>query len=617
MNEYGNVIPLAALQFANRVVGENGFILNVETGVAREVVAHLSVAVHPRGVNFGQETLDFIDEDPLHNVGAVYDVMSWLTGGRALAIQAPQMSGRIVAGGSFQRVETPETQEYLDALYEELVAQFAAATGLPETIIRSQFPRSSMEQYLSGFAYQSAYAGGTEVTLSEFLDLYRDPANWQRLDFLVEARFEDTNIPGLYSVTSLSGNAYSEQLLPPVPAAATPVSAVPSDQVYADTDIRYTGIQPEYWWREVVRTHDADAFWPETGILAVLGLQHDAAVCVALDKRLTPPVWLADWTPTGESIVTTDEASSPMPVYRKDFAAGPVFLPGQGNAGCRMYIPFIDAGTFNLVVEVIGTSHAVLMADDPADVTSSTPATRQEGGVVVNANGIGTDAGTGYPLVHADFVQEFDANVLLGTETSEEASLAAVSPKWFVGSCLLLNNGFRLIDTYNDATPTFGAGSQVIQLENFLGNSLGSDPVRMVMDASELLVFTNFNILNSPNLVGICLKAIATDDPALAGQLWKTDPADKGLDLAALIPAVETATGFTFFYSNPGSPITLEALLRQTGISGEGELSFGVNVTLASGFTLELRGGLYCHDYWTNVYAPVLPDEFPLPFRRP
>jgi len=46
--------------------------------------------------------------------------------------------------------------------------------------------------------------------------------------------------------------------------------------------------------------------------------------------------------------------------------------------------------------------------------------------------------------------------------------------------------------------------------------------------------------------------------------------------------------------------------LKRVGKSEEGEVSFGVRVALASGKTLEMRGGMFCQDYFTNVYDSVL-----------
>jgi|GEM_PF-1614514 len=615
INEYGNRIPLDILQFGFCQFGEDGYILAVETGVSRrETRARLSVALSPVSINFGAETVAFILEDPLHNAGIVFDIMRMITAGTGFSLLSPSPGGSIVAGGSATRAEKEGMKEYLDEVYEELVARFAEKTGLPPAVIRSQFPRSSMEQYLSGLAYAAGYAGGTVTAFSSFLDGYRDAQIWPRNDYLVELWLDNLAIPAVSSALSESGRPYLKKALPPVPAVVPPVFA-PDEIAYADADVRYLAVPQSYWWHEVVRPHQADAGWPAEQTLLTLTLFRDATVHLALDKRLEPPAWLAGWTPTGETVVTSDPDASPMPVWKKEFPTGQVLLPGQGNAACAMYIPFVSSGTFRFVAEVTVRSYAVLMEDDPSSVSSSLPAVKQEGGIVVNAHGITVDPETGFPLIHADFVEEFDANVLLDSETGVEIALDALSPTSFICQNLLRNNGFRLIDTYNDLAPAFGAGSMVVQIENFLGNSLGDEPMRMVLDASQLQVFTNFNMLNSPNLVGIYLKAIATDDPALQGQIWKNEETDRGLNLTVLRDAVNNATGYVFSYSDPNSPVTLKELLKRVGKSEEGEVSFGVRVALASGKTLEMRGGMFCQDYFTNVYDPVLPDTLPLPFR--
>ena len=624
INNYGLPEWSDGGQLWQALFAENGFILHVESGVhpEQETLARLSVAVHPRGINWGQDTLDFINADPEKNSYFVISIMNQLAGiggyggGGDNSVGGPQTVYRIYAGGTYERQVAEGMEEALDVLYAALVDQIAAATGLPALIIEAAFPREMLDQYMSGIVYESVYVGGTEVTLSELLNMYRDSANWASMDFMVEER-EDGMRPGcLADVEAASGSNYRVRSLPGGGHGGGGGYGG-RNSVYGDSSsIRYStsGVPMEYWGLECVRPYLADAGWPETEILVTLTLDRDATVYVALDKRLTPPGWiLADWTYTNTDIVTTDTLSSPMPVYSKHFAAGQVFLPGQGNAACRMYIPFAKADeTFNYVLNIIATSHAVLMTDDPAQVTSSTPATRQEGGIVLNANGITYDGGSVETVVHVDFVEEFDANVFLESESADETALASLPPARFVSRHLLRNNGFRLLDTYTDDYPAFGAGDQVLQVENFLGNSLAGSPLQMVMRASAYQVFTNFNLLNNPNVCGIYLKSIATDDPALAGQLWKNDADDRGLNLAALQPAVAAATGFTFFYASPSSPVALRDILYQLGLSDEGELSFGVDVALASGYTLELRAGLFNQDYFTNVYGSVLPSGIPM-----
>ena len=145
-------------------------------------------------------------------------------------------------------------------------------------------------------------------------------------------------------------------------------------------------------------------------------------------------------------------------------------MPGNGDAASKMYFVIADAGTYPVGLEVIVTAHTALMEDNPADVATYSPSMKAEGGIVVNSNGIeeggASIGGEPVDLVHADFVENCDANVFVNTEGGEyglQNALADVTDIQFVDH-IIKNNGFRLIDTYNDQAPAFGGDSQVLRV---------------------------------------------------------------------------------------------------------------------------------------------------------
>jgi len=263
-----------------------------------------------------------------------------------------------------------------------------------------------------------------------------------------------------------------------------------------------------------------------------------------------------------------------------------------------------ESGTFPWGQEIIVNSHTFWMEENPENIISFSPQIKKEGGIVATEI---EDRPEGEPdIVHADFVENFDANVFLDTEggTGAGIGLDEVTDSNFVKH-ILKNDGFRLIDTYNDNPPAFGAEDQILRIEHFLGYD-APEPIEIPLIDEQLYVFTNMNLLNSPNLEGIYLKSIKTDDPDL--QLWNNseDPHNYGLNFDAIKEKINSALSFTYFYSDPSQPTTLQDILKRAGKSKEGELSFGVIIHLDNGYKIELRAGIFNVDYFTDVYDSVL-----------
>lgn len=267
-----------------------------------------------------------------------------------------------------------------------------------------------------------------------------------------------------------------------------------------------------------------------------------------------------------------------------------------------------EYGTFPWGQEIIVSAHTCWMEENPENVISQSPLVKNEGGIIATEIEDRPEGET--DIVHVNFVENFDANVFLDTEggTGPGIGLDEITDLYFVKH-ILRNDGFRLIDTYNDNPPAFGAEDQILMVENFLGIDVG-EPVEVPLIDEKLYVFTNMNLLNSPNLEGIYLKSITTDDPEL--QIWKNseDPHNHGLNYDAIVEKLETAESYTYFYSDPSQPVTLQDILKNAGKSQEGELTFGVIIQLDNGHKIELRAGIFNVDYFTDVYDPVLTNNF-------
>ena len=104
-------------------------------------------------------------------------------------------------------------------------------------------------------------------------------------------------------------------------------------RAYSDRGYTVTGITAGLNGGVLVQTANDDKSVAAEDHLT-LRLLKDAAIYVCYDKRAaTLPLWLQSWTPTGESISTTDSPSSPMKVYRKSAAADDEITLGGNHAG--------------------------------------------------------------------------------------------------------------------------------------------------------------------------------------------------------------------------------------------------------------------------------------------
>jgi len=601
-NAAQNPLWLDGLYFFFSAFSESGFNLIAMPDEEEDLPARLSVALHPRGMMLSPETWEFFEEDPQNHGDAILSIMEGLSGSEALNTfgGARTVDFSILAGGTYKRVMKPGGEELFQNLYSTLVTAIAKGSGLPESIVkRLILPESTLQKYTTQLFYNSSYEGGREISLSEFLELFRNGENWTNLDFVVRVRLEGLPIPTISSVTTSNDRNY-------------PIGTFfINNQVYSEkvdgARVSFTSTIENLLGRKTIRTRNADA-GIATDQHITISLTKPADLYIGIDTQLLNnegvPLWLESWTRTGE-LVTTKKGTNPyktFELFKKAFNAGEVSLPGQGNNAYSMYFVIADSGDYPFGLDIITSAKSGLV-EKPEEIPFTLPSIRQEGGLVVNQNGI--DESVEPRRIHADFIETFDANVFLNTEEVYACSLDTLQDTRFLAQ-LVRNNGFRLIDTYSDDAPAFDAPSQTIVLENLLGTSLPT-PFQLPLTRENLFAFTNFNQLNSPNLVGIRLSAISTNDPELKDNLWSDTENNKGLNWKEkIVPAIQSATAFSYKIERNGPSISLKELLQRVGKNSEGEMSFQANITLENGYEMVLRGSIYCHDYFTDVYDPIL-----------
>ncbi|HPP12554.1 MAG TPA: hypothetical protein PKW42_07445, partial [bacterium] len=579
-------------------LGEDGFLLNIHPDDPVEEMARISVSFHPACFNLSQETWDFIKEDPDTNTFITLNIMNRLLGqGLGAFLNATAVDLKILTGGQVVRYEKPEMAAYLRQLYQEVLP-------FPFNLTISE---ARFKTYFSQLLYQVRYVNGQQVTFTELIKYLLQSQNWSGYPFQISLKTTQPYLGLITNVVAASGRNY---LLGNLAAGG---------RIYAgslggstQTGYRLMSFPAELGGRELIRTYLEDAGSAEEEFLT-FKVTRPVNLYLALDinhpdpQRFVNQGWqLTDWTITAaRPPAYTDQAH--FRLYRMDLTqelAYPVTvtLPGNGAADSKMYFLLADAGTYPFGIDMIVTAHAALTEDRPENVPLFQPGTSGEGGIVVNENGITTDAETGWPLVHVNLVQEFDANVFVNTEGGETAQLSVetLTDSQLVDH-IIKNNGFRLIDTYNDQYPAFGAPSQVLSVENFLG--LEIQPVRIELPQEGLATFTNMNLLNSPNLCAVHLKSIATDADL---QLWLDEENNRGLNYQGIMAALKNALSYTYYLGSPQNHVTRTQFLKQLGRSAEGELTLGVSVELPEDKHLNLVASFFRQNYFTDVYDPVI-----------
>jgi len=121
----------------------------------------------------------------------------------------------------------------------------------------------------------------------------------------------------------------------PYSLAAAGAGALP----YIDRSVTVSSLGPALEGGVLVRTAMDDKYVAESAHLSLL-LGQEALVYLCYDPRGTAPPWIAEgnWQLTGEVVVTTDGAASPMRVYAKTVPAGSLELGGNhagGDTGAR------------------------------------------------------------------------------------------------------------------------------------------------------------------------------------------------------------------------------------------------------------------------------------------
>ncbi len=591
--------------------GEDGFVFVVEPDNPEEDVARLSVAFHPRGMNWTQETWDFIN-DPEHpeNKFLVYEVMEGLEGGGMAGIigNAVTVDFYITAGGEYQRQMKEGAQEMVDTYYGMI--------PLPDIVKRIFLPKEQFQAYLSQQIYESTYVGGERLGgpgnggFSQLAAMLIEPWNWENMDFVVTVDMisERSNIQ---DIVAASERTYDVRTL----EGTNRINAR-----YSVPSYRLSSFPAEMEGLDIIRTWNEDSGWTiEDEDFLSFNLLQDATVYMAVDPANTIlTAWLTNnnWTLLAGETITATASGYPdatFNLYHKDYNTGIVELPGNGCVDSNMYFVIADAGeplVYPVGLDVFVTAHTTLMEDNSADVASYSPSLKAEGGIV--CTGIDPEGaeirGEPVDLTHIDFVENCDANMFINTEGGDyglQTAVDAVTDIQFVDH-IIKNNGFRLIDTYNDLAPAFGGDSQVLQVENMLGYPMGDYSMRVPLDENVLISFANMNLLNSPNLIGVYLKSIVTDTGV---QVWRDEDTHKGLNYTAVRDYIrDNAVSYRYFLSmtGTGNEISLIDLLKRIGNRNEGEQTFRILAGFEDGTSFEISAGAFIQDYFTNVYDPVI-----------
>ena len=598
-------ISLFGLFFWLNCYDEDGFMLMVEPDDTQEALARISVALHPRGMNFTQETVDFLNESP-ENIFIAMNIVNALGAGTGVT---GILSGGIIdsdiyitSGGTYKSEIKDGAQEMIDTFYDNI-----------PIVLRLFVRKEQFQAYMNQQLYNSVYEGGERISYEEFFSLFLKPQNWNSMDFKTTLDFTMA-ISGIMQNISASENAVA-------PYSQSNVGTLSSgSRIYygTGTSYRITSFPSEIGGRGVLRTQLNDAGCTDEEFLT-FNLSKPSTLYLAVDPnnenlidKLTNDGWIL-WD--GKTMIARMNVCPYTEItfnlYSKLFNSGDVSLPGNGNGSTKMYFVLADAGTYPFCIDIIFTTHSTLIQDNPSDVAFYTPKVKKEGGIVVNDNGITEDLQTGLPLVHVDFVDEFDANVLVNTGESggKQTAVDNVTDIQFVEH-ILKNNGFRLIDTYNDQYPAFGGDSQILFAESVLGFKL-EQPIRIPLLKENLFTFANMNLLNSPNLVGVYIKSVRTDDENLT--IWRNLTDDKGLDFSGISAYLkDKGVNYKYFIAKIGEEVSIQELLKSIGKNDEGELTFVVLVELEDEKTFELVGGAFIHNYYTNIYDSVIGDVSPL-----
>ena len=121
----------------------------------------------------------------------------------------------------------------------------------------------------------------------------------------------------------------------------------------------FTAVPGKYKGLKFLRTANADRFLSAASAIA-FQTNKDVAVLVAYDAQAaaTRPLWLADWTDTGDTLTTSAAAYR---LYRKGFAGGTIALGGN-ELGFSTYTVVVDDGT------AIGNSGPTISGNAPSDI---------------------------------------------------------------------------------------------------------------------------------------------------------------------------------------------------------------------------------------------------------
>ena len=124
------------------------------------------------------------------------------------------------------------------------------------------------------------------------------------------------------------------------PSGYTTATVTEGDTYYVDRTFRIDGIPAELRGATWIRTANNDKTQTAADWLRFT-VNRDAIVYVGYDRRIAPPAWLTDqFVPVGEG-PTSNDASTPLSLWARNVAGGPVVLGGNAGTGSH-YVVLVD-----------------------------------------------------------------------------------------------------------------------------------------------------------------------------------------------------------------------------------------------------------------------------------
>jgi Zn-dependent metalloprotease len=247
-----------------------------------------------------------------------FDIWKLSATGALRYMDDPPKDGKSI--GSAKDYKSGMDVHYSSGVFNKAFWALATTEGWDTQKAFAVFVKANQAYWEPSTNFQQGAEGARDAAIALGFSALAIKNAFAKVDITIDAPNDPPSLVQIVSVSTGKKYALSE--------------AKSGAQAYIDRNYTVNAVSAGLAGGVLVQTANDDKA-VSTATHLKLKAHKDALLYVAYDRRAgSLPTWLASWTPTAESLSTTDSGASPLKVYKKAVSAGAeITLGGNLNGG--------------------------------------------------------------------------------------------------------------------------------------------------------------------------------------------------------------------------------------------------------------------------------------------